>query len=258
MFISGILLVSDSNFVWTKQVRQLISYFTEPVIYSAHFPISVHHFLTQGLQSRQTLLAENETLKRKNILLQRRLQQTASLMAENHRLRALLNSSESVKDKVLIAEVVGLDSDPFRHEIIINRGTHAQIKIGQTVLNEHGLIGQIIKVGPNTSRVLMISDSRHAVPIQVSRNGMRAMANGSGYLDKLILSHVPDTADIHVGDLLISSGLGGRFPAGYPVAEVDYIEHDPGQPFAKVEVKTHSSLANLHYVLVILKVNTFE
>ncbi len=253
LFVSVVLIVSDGRFQWTLTLRQMTGYLTEPIAYVAHLPKSLSLYFSKQAADRDALQVQNESLRLNNLLLNRRLQQMASLMAENQRLRALLNSSETVSESVLIAEVIGVDPDPFRHEIVLNRGFHDQVSVGQTVLNEKGLTGQIIKVGPNTSRVLTVTDNRHAVPVRNNRNGVRAIAVGAGLLGKLNLSHVPDTADIQVGDLLVSSGLGGRFPSGYPVAEITYIEHDPGKPFAKVEAKPKSELDKLHHVLVVIQ-----
>jgi rod shape-determining protein MreC len=166
-------------------------------------------------------------------------------------LRSLLLSSETLDDKALIAEVVGVDNDPYRHEVILDRGLADNIEVGLAVIDQTGLMGQIIHVSPFTARALLISDESHATPVQVNRNGIRAIAVGTGALDKLRLIHVPDTSDLQVGDLLVSSGLGGRFPAGYPVGHITYIENDPGQPFATIEAKPASYLDRRSHVLIV-------
>ncbi|MEJ2756044.1 MAG: rod shape-determining protein MreC, partial [Gammaproteobacteria bacterium] len=188
---------------------------------------------------------------REQLLLSRRVQQMSSLLEENKRLRSLLLSSQSLDENVLIAEVIGVDNDPFRHEVILDRGANDGISVGLAIIDQKGLMGQVIHVGPFTSRALLITDEAHATPVQVVRNGVRAIAVGTGKLDKLQLIHVPDTADLLVGDVLVSSGLGGRFPAGYPVATITYIENDPGQPFALVEAKPTSYLDRRLLVLII-------
>lgn len=222
-----------------------------PIVYLAQMPGAVRDWAHDTLQSRESLEVENRRLAREHLLLSRKVQQMAGLIEENNRLRSLLLSSESLDDNVLIAEVVGVDHDPYRHEIILDRGQVDEIDVGLAVIDQTGLMGQIIHVGPYTARALLISDESHATPVQVSRNGVRAIAVGTGALDKLRLIHVPDTADLQVGDLLVSSGLGGRFPAGYPVGHITYIENDPGQPFARIEAKPASHLDRRLHVLIV-------
>lgn len=224
-----------------------------PIQYIADWPASFSEWISGRLSSRESLEEDNERLRNQLLLLQRRTQKLAALAAENIRLRELLHSSSLVDDNVIVAEIIGVDSDPYRHQIILNRGKSEGVVEGQAVLDAQGLMGQIMEVGPFSSSALLISDATHAIPVQVNRNGVRAIAVGSGALDKLHLIHVPDTADIVEGDLLISSGLGGRFPFGYPVAEVSFVNHDPGQPFAIVDARPRSNLDRSRHVLVVLK-----
>lgn len=234
-----------------NKVRYGLNFLATPIHYLANVPADITGWLKGVATSRESLEEENERLKQQNLLLQRRVQKMIALASENVRLRELLNSSALVEDSVVVAEIIGLDPDPFRHEIIINKGSRGGIQEGQPVLDSTGLMGQIIEVGPLTSRALLITDSNHATPVQVNRNGIRAILVGSGSLSKLHVIHVPDTADLKIGDILVSSGLGGRFPYGYPVAEVSRIEHDPGQPFAIVEAKPLSKLDRARHILVV-------
>ena len=147
--------------------------------------------------------------------------------------------------------MIGVDPNPFTHRILIDKGERDGVFLGQPVLDARGLMGQVVEIMPYTARVLLLTDSTHSIPVQVNRNGLRAIASGVGNPESLDLRHVADTADIKEGDLLVSSGLGQRFPAGYPVAVVTKVVHDPGQPFALVRAKPTASLNRSRYVLLV-------
>lgn len=247
------LIVGDRQQLSLAQgFRYVVGYITGPIFYIANTPSAIAHWIKGNTGSRQDLELENESLKHQNLLLQRRVQKLISLSAENVRLRELLNSSALVDDNVLVAEIIGVDADPFRHEVIINQGANRGIQVGFPVLDSVGLIGQIIEVGPVSSRILLISDPLHATPVQVNRNGIRAIVVGGTSLSRLHVIHVPDTADLREGDILVSSGLGGRFPFGYPVATISRIEHDAGEPFAIVEATPLSKLDRVRHTLVVM------
>mgnify|MGYP000067756589 CR=1 FL=1 len=182
----------------------------------------------------------------------------AALASENNELRRLLNSSEVLDDRVIVGEVVGVSPDPFSHEIIINKGHSDGVTTGQAVLDAEGLMGQIVQTSQFTSRVLLVSDSSHAVPVEVVRNGLRSVLLGNGEVNQLDLVHVPDTADIREGDTLVSSGLGGRFPRGYPVAEVSQITKEPGEPFVTIRARPMARLNQSRLVLVVFQPESRE
>jgi rod shape-determining protein MreC len=187
------------------------------------------------------------------LILERRALKYAALASENNELRRLLNSSEVLDDRVVVGEVVGVSPDPFSHEIIINKGQSDGVTTGQAVLDAEGLMGQIVQTSQFTSRVLLVSDSSHAVPVEVVRNGLRSVLLGNGEVNQLDLVHVPDTADIREGDTLVSSGLGGRFPRGYPVAEVSQIIKEPGEPFVTIRARPMARLNQSRLVLVVFQ-----
>lgn len=222
-----------------------------PFYWVADIPSRLANWGDEKLVTRDTLRYENSRLKAESLLLKGKVQKLASLEAENVRLRELLNSSALLDDTVLVAELMGLSPDPLRHEIIINKGSADQVYVGQPVIDALGLMGQIVEVAPNHSRVLLISDATHAVPVQVNRNGLRSVVEGAGLYQELVLSHVAATTDIKVGDLLVSSGLGNRFPVGYPVATVTEITIDPGQPFATVKASPSAQLIRSRHVLLV-------
>ena len=232
-------------------LRYGLAYFATPFYLAGDIPSKISYSLSQNLKSGELLQEENLRLKQQVLLLQRRVQKLAAMSAENVRLRELLGSSDLLDESVRVAEIIGVDPDPVRHEIVINHGEDRGVKRGMPVLDAEGLMGQVIEVGPFTSRVLLVTDSTHAIPVQVNRNGMRAIAVGSGSLDRLVLTYVPDTADIEVGDLLISSGLGQRFPEGYPVATVTRVEHHPGLPFAVIDAAPTARLDRSRHVLLV-------
>ena len=214
-------------------------------------PERLSHWAEDRLVSRQVLLGRIESLDTELLIHKRKMQQMASLVAENTRLRQLLNSADTLDDKVLVAELIGVSPDPGSHRIFINRGLDDGVYIGQPVVDANGLVGQIIEVGEQTSIVLLISDTSHALPVLINRNGVRLVAQGQGNLFRLALRHVSSTVDVKEGDLLVSSGLGQRFPAGYPVATIEKIIHDPGKPFVEVIAKPKASLnRNRHLLLV--------
>ena len=217
----------------------------------ADIPSRVLRWGDEITNSRETLAAENGRLKAESLLLKAKVQKLASLEAENVRLRELLNSSTLVEDSVLVAELIGVSPDPRHHQIIINKGESDGLYVGQPVIDALGLVGQIIKVGPLHSRALLITDSTHALPVQINRNGIRSVAEGVGLYHELVLRHVAATTDIKVGDLLVSSGLGQRFPTGYPVAVVSQVTEDPGQPFVTVKARPSAALNRSRHVLLV-------
>jgi rod shape-determining protein MreC len=251
--LSLVLIFVDHRYTVLGHVRYGLNYLVAPIQYVADAPARLVIWVLKSSRTQDTLSEENEQLRTQNLLLQRRVQKLATLAAENIRLRELLNSSALVDDKVLIAEIIGIDPDPFRHEVVLDKGQRDGVYVGQPLLDAKGLMGQVIEVGALTSRALLITDSSHAIPVHVNRNGVRAIAIGTGELDRLQLMHVPNSADIQVGDLLVSSGLGDRFPVGYPVGEVTRVEHDSGQPFAQVDVVPKSKLDRTRHVLLVFK-----
>lgn len=251
VFLSVALMLSDKYLSPTVHLRAFIGVFITPVQWMSSLPGQLGGWAEDTAVSRVTLLDENKRLRHEALILKQKVQQMVALRAENNRFRELLNASEQLDDKVLVAELIGVDPDPYTHHIILNKGSEHGVFVGQPILDAHGLMGQVIEVLPYTCRVLLVVDSNHAMPVQVNRNGVRAIAVGSGKLDELALIYVPDTADIREGDQLVSSGLGSRYPKGYPLGEVTKIEHDPGEPFAFVTAKPAAYLDRSRYVLMV-------
>lgn len=245
------LFVAEARFERMEQVRSTIATGLAPVYWLGNAPSQFQDWVAGLMTTREDLLEENDALKARLLILERRALKYAALAAENNELRQLMNSSELLDDRVVVAEIVSVSPDPFSHEVVINKGSRDGLSAGQAILDAHGLMGQVVQTSSFTSRVLLISDSSHAVPVEVVRNGLRAILLGNGDIDALELVHVPDTADVREGDLLVSSGLGGRFPKGYPVAEVSGIHKDPGEPFVQIDARPKAELSRSEMVLVV-------
>ncbi len=249
--LSIALMVVDARFAVLKPVRSHMGLVLMESYWLTDLPQRVWQGVAGQFGSRTELIAENEKLKTEALLLQGRLQKLAALTEQNVRLRELLNSSALVNEKVEVAELIGVDPNPFTHRILINKGERDGVFLGQPVLDARGLMGQVVELMPYTSRVLLLTDSTHSIPVQINRNGLRAIASGTGNPERLELRHVADTADVKEGDLLVSSGMGQRFPAGYPVATVNEVIHDSGQPFAIVRAIPTAALNRSRYMLLV-------
>lgn len=215
-------------------LRSQLSIIVLPLQSIVDKPIQFFHWLQTSIATQQDVLGENARLRARQLLLQAKLQRLLALEHENAQLRELLSSSSHMPGKTLVAQLLAVDTDPLSQEIIVDKGENDGTFVGQPVLDAFGVMGQIISVTPFTSRVMLVSDVRSAIPVQNNRNGVRSIVNGSGYPDQLNLLYVPVTADIHVGDMLVTSGLGGRFPSGYPVGEVSSVKRSAADRFAVV------------------------
>jgi rod shape-determining protein MreC len=200
--LSIVLMVVDARFDTLKPFRSQVGLLLTPFYWIADMPGRLWLDMTQTISSRSDLLAENEKLKAEALLLQRRLQKLATLTEQNVRLRELLNSAELVDEKVVVTELIGMDPNPFTQRVLIDKGERDGVFLGQPVLDAGGLIGQVVEVMPYAARVLLLTDPSHGVPVQVTRNGLRAIASGSSDPGLLELRHVADSADIKEGDLL--------------------------------------------------------
>ncbi len=249
--LSLFLIAADYKTNWTGGTRVALSYVAMPFYWIANQPRNIWQGLDSYLTSRETLMAENERLHSEARVLHGKLQKLVSLTAENVRLRELLSSSTVLQDSVLVAELVNVSPDLLKQQIVIDKGEDDGVYIGQPVIDAYGLVGQVVEVNVAQARVILISDSRHAIPVQVNRNGVRAIAEGSGQIDTLLLPNVVATTDIKAGDLLVSSGLGQRFPVGYPVGVVESVVQDPGKDFLKVIARPSAKLDRSRYVLLV-------
>ena len=245
-------MFADNRFDYLSQVRYYASFIVTPVHWLANWPGAVSESAGELFKNRNDLLRENESLNEQLLMQQYQLQKLAHLSSENTRLSKLLNASSIVDGDVVRAQLSGESPDPFSKKVLINKGSRDGVFVGQSVLDADGLFGQVVEIEPYSSWVLLITDSQHSTPVQVNRNGIRAVASGTkDSLHQMMLNNMPDTADIEVGDILETSGLGLRFPVGYPVGVISSIVHDPGQPFAIVTVLPTAQLDKSRNLLLV-------
>lgn len=251
VILSLILLVVDHRFHHLQQLRSALAFLTYPLHYLADLPFTASRWLAETTSSRQALMSQNRELRNQILHLRAELQKYESLQAENMRLRDLVDSSFKIGDRVLVAELSAVDLDPYKQQVIINKGAASGAFEGQPVLDAHAVMGQVINVTPFSSTVLLITDTSHALPVQVLRNGLRTIAVGSGRISELKLPYLPTNSDIVEGDLLVTSGLGGKFPPGYPVATVTKIDRSPDAPFSDVLAQPRAHLDRSREVLLV-------
>jgi len=222
-----------------------------PVHYAVNAPIRALGKLTERVRTHQTLVADNARLRSENYGLRARSQKFAALTHENQRLRELLDSSAGFTEAVVGADVLAIDTSPSARRIVIDKGSRQGTFVGQPVVDAYGVLGQIVQVGPFSAAALLVTDISHAIPVQINRTGLRAISVGTGGTEVMSLSFVPTNADVKVGDLVVTSGLGDRFPAGYPVGEVTVVEIDHGEPFARITVRPSAQVSRASEVLLV-------
>lgn len=232
-------------------IRATLSVVVYPLQYLVNIPFAVGDWASETLKDHNSLLADNRTLRARELEAQVSLLKLAALERENARLRSLLQSSSRRWERVLVAEMMSIDFDPFKHQILLNKGSNDGVFEGQPLIDAAGVMGQVLHVSPFTSTAMLITDPSHAIPVQVNRNGVRAIAVGTGDPAALDIPHIPNNADIQEGDLLITSGLGQRFPAGYPVAEIVLVERNPAEPFATITAVPLAHLDRSQEVLLV-------
>jgi len=246
------LMVLDHQNRALVSMRQGLSLMVQPVIFLVSSPARLGNWLSDSFTTRRTLEQENRNLRRQMLAMSAQTQQMATLKTENARLRALLDSTAKLDDRVLIAEIVTVDMNPFRQSILINKGSADELSPGEALIDADGVIGQITRTQLHTSEALLITDLDHAVPVEVLRNRLRTIAVGTGEVERLSLPYLPRNADIVAGDILVTSGLGGTFPAGYPVATITDVRSTAGQPFLEIDATPSAMLNRIREVLVIV------
>ncbi|WP_439258046.1 rod shape-determining protein MreC [Lonepinella sp. BR2271] len=245
------LILSDGQSHAMIKVRSAMETLVGGLYYLANTPHTVLDSVSDNLIDTNKLQIENRVLKDQLREKNADLLLLDQLKVENQRLRLLLNSPLRTDEYKKIAEILTAESDTYRQQVVINQGRGAGVYAGQPVIDERGVVGQIISAGEDTSRVLLLTDVTHSIPVQVLRNDVRTIASGTGRADELSLDNVPRSVDIVKGDLLVTSGLGGRFPEGYPVAVVDKVSRDGSNYFATISAKPLASLERLRYVLLV-------
>lgn len=241
----------DHRYHHVDQLRAALSLIVYPIRSLVNMPAEMGTWASDAFMSRKALQAENLDLKTKNELLKAELQKFNYVKTENLHLRALLKSSKRFDNRVLIAELLSVDLDPFKRQVAINKGSRDGVYPGQPMVDSQGVMGLVTHVGPLNSVALLITDPNHALPVQVLRNGMRAIARGTGDAGRYELENIPNNADIKVGDEFVSSGLGCVFPTGYPAGRVVEINTDPSLPFAQVVAEPAAALDRSREVLLV-------
>ncbi len=251
MILSVSLLFADKYTDKLSPLRSLLSVFVYPIQYLVDVPSRLVRDTLDSVGSYEELLHENAILKRQQLINNAKLLKFAALEKENIRLRALLDSSFKLGEQVLVTELMAVNLAPYEHIVVVNKGSRFGVHTGQPVLDENGIVGQVAKALPLSAEIILITDPNHAIPVQVNRNGLHTIAIGSGQSNKLILPFLPNNADIVTGDLLITSGLGGVFPQGYPVAKVESFVEQPDKPFAVIEARPTAALNTSRELLIV-------
>jgi rod shape-determining protein MreC len=236
------LIIVDKRYDHLGKIRRMLSIVAYPVQVAVASPFEGWDWFRESVTTRDALRIDKAKLEAELRLAQFRLQRYDALEAESQRLRGLRDSTAQVTDRFVVGDVMDIDLDPFRERVLVDKGAQNGVFVGQAVLDAGGVFGQVSRVGQLTSEVILVSDATHAIPVQVNRNGLRTIAVGTGDMGKLKLPYLPTSADVIAGDLLVTSGLGGGFPAGYPVGTVAEVKRDPAQSLADVDVKPAAAL----------------
>lgn len=251
MALSITLMTLDHRFHHVDQLRAGLSLIIYPIRYLVNMPADMGNWASDAFKTRKTLQEENLDLKTKNRLLKSELQKFNYVKTENLHLRALLKSSKKFDGRVLIAELLSVDLDPYKRQVVINKGSNDGVYPGQPLVDSQGVMGLVTNVGLLSSSALLITDPNHSLPIQLLRNGLRAIASGTGSANRIELENIPNNSDIKVGDEFVSSGLGCVFPTGYPAGRIVEINTDPSLPFAHVVAEPAAALSRSREVLLV-------
>jgi rod shape-determining protein MreC len=249
--VSIALMVADQRYDQLERVRGWLSAAAYPVQVAVDLPFRIWSRLTGSFADRSRLRSENLELNARLRLANLQLQRFAALEDENRRLRDMRENSAGVAERVLVASILNVDLDPFRHRVLLDKGAADGVFKGQAVLDAEGIFGQVSQVHARTAEVILISDAEHAIPVQSNRSGLRSIAVGTGDSDRLSLPFITVEADLKAGDLLISTGMGGVFPSGYPIAEVTRVERDAAATFAVVDARPTARLDRDRDVLLV-------
>ena len=249
--LSFILLINDQRNNYLSILRNSIAIAIYPLQSAVEIPSRLTDWFDLRIKSKEILIQENQNLLSQQKINSSILQRYESLEQENERLKQILNAASNLDNKVEITRIISVNVNPYRHTIVIDKGERDGVYEGQVLLGADGVIGQILHTNFLTSEAILISDSDHALPVEINRNGLRTIVLGNGSYTKLDVPYIPNNADIEIGDLLVTSGLGGKFPSGYPVAKVDFIESDLSEQFYKVSAKPIAYLNQVREVMLL-------
>jgi rod shape-determining protein MreC len=249
---SLVLFFLDSRLDYFKPVRAALSSAVYPIQVTASLPTNFVDWVGNFFQDRDELREQVAVLKATTMLQDVRLQKMQALERENMRLKELLGSSFRLQERVQVAELVTVDLDPFSQQVIIDKGKNYGVYVGQPVLDARGVMGQVAETSSLSSRVVLLTDPSHSIPVQINRNGLRAVVKGRGLGEYLQMDFLPHNADVREGDLLVTSGLGGRFPVGYPVGKVVSVNFPQGKAFADINVEPAANLSTSRELMLVL------
>lgn len=245
------LMVTDHRTAVVERAREAASVLAQPLYAAAGLPARIAAGVSESLDSRESLQRERSELQQALMVAQARLDRLYAVQQENARLRELLGGTRGLQLSVQLASVMDVDLDPFRHRILLDAGSQRGARPGLALIDSGGVVGQLIEVTPFSSTALLISDPSHSTPVQVVRTGLRTIAYGTGRTDKLVLPNIPQSADIRAGDELVTSGIGGRFPAGLAVGTVTEIASDDTRLFLVAQARPSARLDRSGEVLLL-------
>lgn len=249
--LSLAMMLIDHRTQQFEKIRNILQTVVYPVMFISTIPREMIRGVTGSMEMSSSLQTDNDSLRQENLLLHSRLEKLHSLEADNRRLKRLLGQSEQIAEHVLLAELVEVSLEPYTQKISLNKGSSDDVYVGQPVINGDGVIGQVVHTSQFQSTVTLLTDPGSAIPVMVMRNGLRSVLFGTGVRNKLAMPYLTADADIRVGDLLISSGMGGRFPTGYPVATVTEVRQDPSDEFLTINTLPVTQLDHGREVLLI-------
>lgn len=251
MLLAVVLMSMDQRGQYVPKVRSTMELAFEPIYALVGWPSQAWQSLAEQFAARNELIEDNQQLNQALLKNAGAIQRLAALEQENRRLRKLLSARQGRAYNFTFAEMIRVDLDPFSHKVWIDHGQEQGIVSGQVVIDGLGVVGQVERAFGGSSTVRLISDPDHALPVQINRTGLRSVAFGTGKTGQLIMPNVPQQADVSVGDVIVTSGLGDRFPPGFPVGEVEKIERDTGESFARAYVRPYAALDRGREVLVV-------
>jgi rod shape-determining protein MreC len=262
LLASIVVFFMDTRLDYFKPVRSAISTIVYPIQATAALPVTFSDWVQTLFSDRDDMQEQIAVLEANNLLMSTRLQKLQTLERENMRLRELLGSSFRLQERVQVAELVTIDLDPFSQQVIIDKGNNYGVYVGQPVLDAQGVMGQVVETSHLSSRVILLTDPSHSIPVQINRNGLRGVVTGRGLGEPLEMDYLPQNADVREGDLLVTSGLGGRFPIGYPVGMVTKVDYQMGQAFTKILVEPAAKLSTSRELMLVMpgekiQTNTF-
>lgn len=252
VFLAIVLMLLDSkNPAWFAPIRDTTHAAMQPIYQLSSYPVFFGHWLEGSFESKEALRRENAQLKAELLHAQAQLQQFDYVVAQNARLQGILSTTKLDQFNLLLSKVIGTDVNPLKQVLVLDKGTKEGVAVGQTVIDEKGILGQVINVYPDTSRIMLISDDQQSVAVTIKRTGQKAIVTGKGNPQYLSLDYIFKATDVRVGDELISSGLGGRMPAGFPVGRVAKIDTEQSGNFAQITVLPAANFVNTSYVLML-------